>query len=200
MTERLTQLDIENYKQLIDEYENNEMSVGQCSNPLGISSLRRLIDDVESLTTEVKRLRSDKEKLMDTVGTTEEMVALEGALGDKQKEIDDLKDKVKVTKEEGTFITDMIDEVAYSRTKFADPAGITVALAEETGEVAKAMLSESDQRVYAECIQVAATALRIALEGDPTLTELRKEFVKPPPHENKEEFFKKKAERNGIHE
>ena len=78
-----------------------------------------------------------------------------------------------LTADEQFFMNEVIIELVHSRKKFPDPAGVMAALCEETGEVAKAMLSESDRRVYAECVQVAATALRIAIEGDPTLRELR---------------------------
>lgn len=43
------------------------------------------------------------------------------------------------------------------------------ALTEEVGELAKALLDESDQRVYEEAVQVAVMALRVATEGDPSL-------------------------------
>lgn len=53
--------------------------------------------------------------------------------------------------------------------KFPPPNPNLIALVEEVGEVAKALLDESPLRVKEEAIQVAAVALRIVLEGDPTL-------------------------------
>ena len=64
-------------------------------------------------------------------------------------------------------------EVGRARGLFPRPDGLLAALVEEVGEVARALLSESDQRVREECIQVAAMAIRLAEEGDPTLAALR---------------------------
>lgn len=43
------------------------------------------------------------------------------------------------------------------------------ALTEEVGEVAKALLDESPDRVYEEAVQVAVMAMRLATEGDRSL-------------------------------
>lgn len=72
------------------------------------------------------------------------------------------------------FFADVAREVDRARAKFPKPDALLTALTEEVGEVAKAMLDESAAHVRAEAIQVAAMALRLALEGDPTLDELRK--------------------------
>lgn len=64
-------------------------------------------------------------------------------------------------------------ELGKARRKFPSPEASVVAAMEEAGEVAKAMLDESKERVYAECVQLAALALRIAVEGDPTLDAYR---------------------------
>ena len=47
------------------------------------------------------------------------------------------------------------------------------ALVEEVGEVARALLDESRACVFAEAVQVAAMACRVAVEGDPTLNDRR---------------------------
>lgn len=70
-------------------------------------------------------------------------------------------------------IADLIGEVGRARGLFPSPAGLLAALTEEVGELAKAILDESPERVRAEAIQVAAVALRIAAEGDPSLDPLR---------------------------
>ena len=67
------------------------------------------------------------------------------------------------------------DEIASARDKFPLPVGLLAALGEEYGETCKAMLDEPMSRVEAEAIQVACVAIRLAVEGDPSLDGLRKE-------------------------
>ena len=66
---------------------------------------------------------------------------------------------------EQEFVAAVLDGVARARAMH--PVCGFVAVAEEFGEVARALQEESPARVQSECIQVAATALRLALEGDP---------------------------------
>lgn len=73
----------------------------------------------------------------------------------------------------GGFLAEVAAEVGRARTKFPSPAGSMVALMEEVGELARAMLDEPAARVRAEAVQVAAMAMRVAEEGDPTLDALR---------------------------
>ena len=62
------------------------------------------------------------------------------------------------------FLNALCVELEMARLKF--PERITMAvLVEEVGEVARALQDEGRQALYAECIQVAAMALRLALEG-----------------------------------
>lgn len=72
------------------------------------------------------------------------------------------------------FLRDVKAEVVRARAKFPEPDAVMTALTEEVGELAKALLDEPWGRVYNEAIQVAAMALRVAVEGDPTLIETRK--------------------------
>lgn len=72
------------------------------------------------------------------------------------------------------FLTHVYEEVVRARILFPSPDGLMTALTEEVGEVAKAMMDESRPRVHTECVQVAAMAMRLAIEGDPTLNALRK--------------------------
>lgn len=64
-------------------------------------------------------------------------------------------------------------EVARARSKFPDAEGSMCALTEEVGELAKAMLDEAPERIYREAMQVAAMAVRVATEGDPSLDTVR---------------------------
>ena len=65
------------------------------------------------------------------------------------------------------------DELYVARIKFPQPDGLLAALMEEVGELAKAIMDEPATNVRAEAIQVAAVAIRLAEEGDPTLDNLR---------------------------
>jgi hypothetical protein len=71
------------------------------------------------------------------------------------------------------FLSEVRAEIFRARRKFPSSDAATVALTEETGELAKACMEESIERVRAEAVQVASTAMRIALEGDVTLDGVR---------------------------
>lgn len=64
-------------------------------------------------------------------------------------------------------------EVLRARQLFPDPTGAHLALAEEAGEVAKALLDECWSNVAGECVQTAGMAVRVAIEGDPLVDILR---------------------------
>lgn len=73
-----------------------------------------------------------------------------------------------------TEITDaLLREVSSARVKFPRPDCLLAALTEEVGELAKAMLDESPERIQAEALQVMAMAYRCMTEGDPTLNAYR---------------------------
>jgi NTP pyrophosphatase (non-canonical NTP hydrolase) len=71
------------------------------------------------------------------------------------------------------FDLDVAREVESARSKFPRPDGLLAALTEEVGEVARALLDKPWSEVYAEAVQVAAMAQRLAQEGDPTMTDIR---------------------------
>lgn len=73
------------------------------------------------------------------------------------------------------FLTDVQQELYRARVKFPHSGAAAVALMEEVGELAKALLQESQESIYAEALQVAAMAARCALEGDPTLDPYRQQ-------------------------
>lgn len=79
------------------------------------------------------------------------------------------------------FFAEVAQELARARSKFPNSWGSMTALTEEVGELAKAMLDESPERVHAEAVQVAVMACRVACEGDSTLTELRNRPNGPGP-------------------
>lgn len=72
------------------------------------------------------------------------------------------------------FLRDVLREVERACIKFPRPDGVMCALTEEVGELAKASLDESTNRVWDEAVQVAAMAARVAVEGDPTLNDVRR--------------------------
>lgn len=72
-----------------------------------------------------------------------------------------------------SFSADMISEIGKARAKFPGDRLTMMALVEEVGELAKAMLDEPAQRVYREAVQVAAMAARLAIEGDSSVSEVR---------------------------
>ena len=82
---------------------------------------------------------------------------------------------VLMTGKEEQFLYLVMMEVNRARKKFPKPDGLFRALTEETGELAKAFADEPGLAVMQEAVQVAATAMRIALEGDPTLDFEREE-------------------------
>jgi len=66
------------------------------------------------------------------------------------------------------FLNDVSLETHHAVQKFPYPNPNLAALMEEVGELAQAMLQKrSPSEIYSECVQVAAMAMRCALEGDP---------------------------------
>ena len=74
---------------------------------------------------------------------------------------------------ERTTINAISEEVALNRNNKLDPSGLLASLIEEVGEVAKAITKEPYQCVYEEAKQVAAIALRLMEECDPSLHIVR---------------------------
>lgn len=73
----------------------------------------------------------------------------------------------------GNLLDQIGHEVARARAKFPSPNLNMLALTEEVGELAKALMDEPRANVRAEAVQVACMAIRVALEGDPSVDELR---------------------------
>ncbi len=71
------------------------------------------------------------------------------------------------------ILTEIAEELARAKKLFPSSDGVMTALTEEVGELAKALLDEPWDRVRVEAVQVAAMAIRVALEGDPTLDGIR---------------------------
>jgi len=81
----------------------------------------------------------------------------------------------------GSQLIEAIDcELAKARAKFPDAEGAMCALTEEVGELAKAVLDESKNRVRKEAIQVICMAVRIIQEGDRSLDSYRAKRGRKP--------------------
>lgn len=62
---------------------------------------------------------------------------------------------------------EVLNEINRARAKFPTNEHLMIALVEEVGELAQALLQQKpDREIYAEAIQVACVAMRIAEEGD----------------------------------
>jgi hypothetical protein len=71
------------------------------------------------------------------------------------------------------FFDEVRAELARARAKFPGGPLTTIALMEEVGELAKATIEESQERVYDEAVQVAVMAIRCAIDGDKSADEYR---------------------------
>lgn len=75
--------------------------------------------------------------------------------------------------DDARFMAEVLSEVQRARAKFPDPSCSMAAFSEEAGELAKAMLDEPKDRVRKEAVQCAVMAMRVALEGDPSMDAYR---------------------------
>lgn len=71
-------------------------------------------------------------------------------------------------------------ELKRARAKFPSSDACVVALMEEVGELAKACLDESPERIREEAVQTAVMALRVVLDGDHTLDGYRTRVGQQP--------------------
>jgi hypothetical protein len=84
-----------------------------------------------------------------------------------------------VSKQDDLFLGHVDDEVGRARDKFPSPNLCFAALVEEVGELSEAMLKNAagsegwgPAQVYHEAVQVAAMALRCAVDGDPSFSSI----------------------------
>lgn len=80
----------------------------------------------------------------------------------------------------GDFLSEVHQEVIRAQHKFPSSNLCMAALTEEVGELAQAMLKVAagkwkQERIREEAIQVAAMAIRVAVEGDPSF----KNYLEP---------------------
>lgn len=74
-----------------------------------------------------------------------------------------------------TLLEEIRVELGRARRKFPGDDVTMLALMEEVGELAKATFEEPSVNVRSEAVQVAVMAIRVALDGDGTLTAWRKQ-------------------------
>lgn len=71
------------------------------------------------------------------------------------------------------FLAEVRGELIRARAKFPGDRIMTIALAEEFGELAKAILDEPAANVRKEAVQTAVMAARVVLDGDGSVAEWR---------------------------
>ena len=91
----------------------------------------------------------------------------------KQERIAELEKLLFDRSNDGDFLTKVSVEVTKSRRKYPSPDALSLAVAEEAGEVARALTKESAERVYDECVDLAIVAMRLATEGDSFIDKYR---------------------------
>jgi len=72
------------------------------------------------------------------------------------------------------FLGKVRERLEKAREKYPSPNAMSLGILEEAGEVGKALVKESPERVYDECIDLAVMAMRLAEEGDPHSDVFRK--------------------------
>lgn len=71
------------------------------------------------------------------------------------------------------FLAEVAAELKRARAKFPGDRIMTIALAEEFGELCKAVLDESAENVRKEAVQTAVMACRVAIDGDGSVRDWR---------------------------
>lgn len=71
------------------------------------------------------------------------------------------------------FLDQVRAELAHARSKFPGDRIMTLAMAEEFGELVKAVLDEHSSDVRKEAVQTAAMAARVVLDGDASVDDWR---------------------------
>lgn len=78
-----------------------------------------------------------------------------------------------LTLEDLEFLTGIVAELMRARGKFPCSIHSFAALVEEVGELGKAFVSETAERVHDEALQTAVMAIRCGVEGDKSFAVYR---------------------------
>lgn len=95
------------------------------------------------------------------------------ALAEGAKDLDEVTAAALTADQVDAFLDEVRAELIRARAKFPGDRIMTIALAEEFGELAKAILDEPAANVRKEAVQTAAMAARIVLDGDGSVNEWR---------------------------
>lgn len=95
------------------------------------------------------------------------------AIAEGEKDLDEVTAAALADDPVDAFLDDVHAELIRARAKFPGDRVMTIALAEEFGELAKAVLDEPAANVRKEAVQTAAMAARIVLDGDGSMNEWR---------------------------
>lgn len=79
-----------------------------------------------------------------------------------------------------SFINGLQAELIAARQKFPSADASIVALMEEVGELAQALLERDSEAIWHEAIQVATMACRVATEVDNLMKTYRQQNSLPP--------------------
>lgn len=104
---------------------------------------------------------------------TDEAEWLGDALAEGEKDLDEITAAALTAEPVDAFLDDVRAELIRARAKFPGDRIMTIALAEEFGELAKAVLDEPAANVRKEAVQTAVMAARIVLDGDGSVNEWR---------------------------
>ena len=94
------------------------------------------------------------------------------------------------------FMNDVQKEIQSAKKKFPQTYCVTLAMAEESGELVRAVMGQSNSDIYKEAIQTCAMVFRVITEGDSSVDQYRScngigaTFRKPCPYEGCEHPFK----------
>lgn len=90
-----------------------------------------------------------------------------------QKDLDEITAVALQSDPVETFLDQVREELIHARSKFPGDRIMTLAMAEEFGELVKAVLDEHSSAVRKEAVQTAAMAARVVLDGDASVNEWR---------------------------
>lgn len=101
----------------------------------------------------------------------------------------------------GRVIEETSMEIVRGQINYPDPALLVAALGEGFGDLSKAMLKGTKDEVVRRAVQVAAMAIRVAVEGDPKFDAHRQAAglaLVAPPFEELDRLYSARSENGGF--
>jgi len=145
-----------------DAPKGDLVSVDRSMADAWLSSMERVIDVADRSTDEFDALRKSIIDLTMTLHAPPAQPAVAQGAGE-----------VMLDPAVDAFLADVRAEIIRARTKFPGDRIMTIALAEEFGELVKAVLDESSANVRKEAVQTATMCARVVLDGDGSVNEWR---------------------------